>query len=186
MWGMNSASPGRVCCHCGAWFLPDARNRNRQKACGKAECRRARKRQSQREWAAKNPDYFKEPKHAERVRRWRQRRKELKFAQLQREAISPQTPAFCPVPGPSSSTPGGSDGAQNPTVLQDSCPLIQDSIIHNPLILGLIGHIFRSFSEDDIANACRDLIARGDALLRTSQSLPNGRGGHGPPVERAP
>src|SRR4051794_35091508 len=47
----------RPCCVCRRWFLPDARVGDRQRACGAAECQRARHREADRAWHARHRDY---------------------------------------------------------------------------------------------------------------------------------
>jgi hypothetical protein len=47
--------PCRICRH---WFRPDPRLGVRQRACRRAECQAARRRQTQAAWRARNPDYF--------------------------------------------------------------------------------------------------------------------------------
>ena len=60
------------CAHCGERFEPDRYNAYHQRYCGKPECRRASKAESQRKWLAKNPDYFRGPDNCARVRLWRE------------------------------------------------------------------------------------------------------------------
>ncbi len=48
----------RPCCTCRHWFRPDPRIGGRQRACRRAECQAARRRQTQASWRARNPDYF--------------------------------------------------------------------------------------------------------------------------------
>jgi hypothetical protein len=48
----------RPCCICRHWFRPDPRVGVRQRACRKAECQAARRRQTQAAWRERNPDYF--------------------------------------------------------------------------------------------------------------------------------
>src|SRR5713101_7041325 len=48
----------RPCCICRHWFRPDPRVGLRQRACRQAECRAARRQQTQAAWRARNPDYF--------------------------------------------------------------------------------------------------------------------------------
>src|SRR3974390_1761750 len=69
---MKPPKARRNCLHCKELFLPDYRNAQRQRYCLKAECRKARKRESQRAWLAKpeNQNYFRDDKNAERVRHW--------------------------------------------------------------------------------------------------------------------
>jgi hypothetical protein len=62
----------RKCLCCEKFFLPDARNRRRQRYCRERACRKASKAESQRRWLkqAENRDYFKGPENAARVRAW--------------------------------------------------------------------------------------------------------------------
>jgi hypothetical protein len=63
----------RKCKNCHSFFLPDPRNAGRQKFCGKPECRKASKRESQRKWLNKpeNRDHFRGQDNVERVQQWR-------------------------------------------------------------------------------------------------------------------
>lgn len=47
----------RPCSICRRWFYPDSRVGARQRACGKPECQAARRRNTQAQWRARNPDY---------------------------------------------------------------------------------------------------------------------------------
>lgn len=60
------------CQFCGRFFVPDYRVGERQKSCGRKECRRARKQLAQRRWCAQNPGYF-QGRYAY-VKEWRQKR----------------------------------------------------------------------------------------------------------------
>jgi hypothetical protein len=53
----------KKCRHCKRLFIPDARNRDRQKYCYRSECRKESKRASQRRWLKKpeNRDHFSGP-----------------------------------------------------------------------------------------------------------------------------
>ena len=63
------------CRHCGLLFVPDPKNRDRQKYCPNPACRKASKAASQQKWLAKpeNRDYFKGPVNVARVREWRKK-----------------------------------------------------------------------------------------------------------------
>jgi hypothetical protein len=50
--------PRRRCPFCRRWYNPDPRLKERQQTCGNAECRREHKQESNRQWRAKNPEYF--------------------------------------------------------------------------------------------------------------------------------
>jgi hypothetical protein len=61
------------CLFCGRYFTPDYRVKDRQKSCGRSECRRARKKAAQEEWIKKNPDYFADL-YETYVKPWRKRK----------------------------------------------------------------------------------------------------------------
>lgn len=115
---------------------------------------------SQQRWLAKSPKYFSQPKHADRVRKWRQARKQApQNSRGVAEALE------------------GLAGSGKLRVLQDLCPLIQDSIMRNPLIVGLIAYVFECSIEDSMEAVYRNLIARGNALLKTNRPTPVTAGG---------
>ena len=47
----------KPCRICRRWFRPDKRVGNRQRACGKPDCQKARRQQTQASWRARNPGY---------------------------------------------------------------------------------------------------------------------------------
>ena len=47
----------RPCSICRRWFRPDPRVGARQHACGRPECQTVRRKKTQAQWRAKNPDY---------------------------------------------------------------------------------------------------------------------------------
>ncbi len=49
----------RPCRVCRRWFYPDVRLKERQKTCGKVECKREWHKKKCAEWNRKNADYFK-------------------------------------------------------------------------------------------------------------------------------
>ena len=60
------------CLFCGRYFIPDCRVKDRQKACGHPECRKARKKKAQDAWVEKNPGYFRG--RCPYVKAWRTKR----------------------------------------------------------------------------------------------------------------
>jgi hypothetical protein len=48
----------KPCCICRRWFLPDVRVGNRQRTCGRPECKDALRKKNQSSWRRQNPDYF--------------------------------------------------------------------------------------------------------------------------------
>ena len=61
------------CLHCKKLFVPDYRNRGRQKYCATPECQAASKQANQQRWLGKpeNRDYFRGPENVQRVQQWR-------------------------------------------------------------------------------------------------------------------
>ena len=55
---LKPAEGSRECLNCKEFFIPDQRHMKRQKYCNKEECKAASKRNSQRKWTEKNPDYW--------------------------------------------------------------------------------------------------------------------------------
>ena len=56
------------CQFCGCWYKPDPRTARFQKTCSKETCRKARERQKNRNWTARNPDY--QSCRSAKVRAW--------------------------------------------------------------------------------------------------------------------
>jgi hypothetical protein len=141
------------CRHCRELFRADARNRGRQKYCGKPACRRASKAARQRCWLdqPQNHDYFSGPQNAARVRAWQRahpdywkRRRQIKRRVLQ-DACRSQA----------------SDLHEQSAslVLQDICRA------QAPVLIGLIAHLNDSLLQEDIATTSRRLLQRGRDLL---------------------
>lgn len=74
----------KQCLFCGRYFTPDVRVGQRQKACVRDECRKARKKSAQREWLKKNEGYFKG--RYPYVKAWRQGKKMIQ------DGIPPKRP----------------------------------------------------------------------------------------------
>lgn len=150
------------CQHCGEFFVPDARNRSRQRVCAKAPCRQARKAHSQRRWRQQpaNADYFRGPENVARVQAWRQahpgywRRRKRRARTLQ--DASPQQRA----PSHEVASP------------DDAGTLPDDLAAQSPLIVGLISHLVGSALQTDIAEMTRRLHSRGRAVLGTDVPRP--------------
>lgn len=153
---MKPPQARRKCLHCKEFFLPDYRNAQRQCYCLKADCRKARKRESQRAWLAKpeNQNYFRDEKNAERVRNWqkdhpgywkntaRYRRRTLQ------DGCSNQLTAIEQLV---ENTPS--------RTLQDLCSM------QIPLFVGLISMFVGSTLPDDIATSTRRLLVKGHDIL---------------------
>lgn len=58
------------CLYCKEIFIPHPRKGDKQETCGKPECRRKRKRETDRKWRAANPTWVKERRS--KIRAWAQ------------------------------------------------------------------------------------------------------------------
>lgn len=74
------------CTVCGQFFRPSPRQGEKQVSCSSPECRRERKRRSQKAWLSKNPGYFEgryentkawREKNPAYQKQWRQKRREI-------------------------------------------------------------------------------------------------------------
>ena len=144
------------CLNCNELFLPHPRSAKRQRFCGKPDCRKASKRESQKAWLAKpgNQDYFHDAKNAERVRDWQKEHPDYwkNTARYRRrtlqEASSTQSPA---VEEPAATFPN--------RTLQDLCSM------QTPLFVGLISMLVDSTLQEDLANTTRQLVTKGHDIL---------------------
>jgi hypothetical protein len=171
---MANARFKRICRHCRKPFIPDCRNRHRQFFCRKPACRKARKAASQRRWLAQNRDHFKHPKHAERVRLWRERRR-VRAAQTRLTQAGSDVRTLAG----EAPKPGGDhhSSAVSAPLLQDRFEVLQDSIMRNPFVLGLLRRLFGCSSKDHIETKVRELIRIGADVERSF-----GGDGGAPPV----
>jgi len=146
----------RKCLNCKGLFLPDYRNAQRQCYCQKADCRKARKRESQRAWLAKpeNQNYFRDDKNAERVRNWQQEHRGYwkNTARYRRRTLQDG----CAEPTPAAQELGPHSSSRT---LQDLCSL------QVPLLVGLISMLVGSTLPDDIATSTRRLLDKGHDIL---------------------
>lgn len=158
----------RTCRHCGEFFCPDYRNRYHQHYCGSADCRRASKAASQRRWLHHkgNQDYFRGPQQVRRVQEWRKahpgywKRKKQKSGEGQAFAVQGlnQGQSSCNAPPTPLRT------------LQDYC------LSQEPEFIGLISMFTGHTLQEDIAQTVRQLLNRGQSILRHGLS-------HGPSLQ---
>jgi len=137
-------------------FIPDARNRGRQRSCGRLACRKARKADSQRRWLSKpdNSGYFSGAANSARSRAWQAehpdywKKRPRKPSPVLQDRSTPQ-PA-----------------APEPVAPKDASAVLQDRLLaQDTLIAGLISHLAGSVLQDDIAPLTRRLHSRGQAVL---------------------
>ena len=152
----------RKCLSCGHFFDPDRRNRERQRYCSAAPCRRASKAASQAHWLADpaNAKYHSGPLQVARVEAWRaanpgygagRRRSKLALqdaliAQID-DSIEEVLIRTVPVPAP-------------------SLPALQDLLNEpSPVLAGLIAHLFEVSLQDDMALTTRRLVQLGHDMI---------------------
>lgn len=152
----------KKCLNCNCLFVPDYRNRNRQKYCQKPECRKTSKAKSQKKWLAKpeNQDHFCGPENVLRVQEWRKQnpgywRRSKKPIALQ-DLLKIQ---------PADNIDDKSQFASN---------ALQDCLINqHPVIIGLISNFIGSALQDDIAETLFRMQQSGQDIL---YSQPTKRG----------
>ena len=148
------------CLHCKLLFVPDYRNRGRQRYCSAPECQQASKRARQQRWLTKpeNADYFRGAQNVERVQQWRKahpgywKRPQRQTASTLQDACPAQpaqTKEIAPVALPTAC----------PSTLQDVCRA------QAPLLVGLISKFTDCTLQDDIVLFVRRLIAKGQDIL---------------------
>jgi hypothetical protein len=152
---MKPKARRRKCLHCKKLFIPDYRNRGRQKYCSNPECQRASKRARQQRWLSKpeNQNYW-QGWQVPRVQEWRQahpgywKADPLQAVGTLQDACSKQVSAAQEL------KPG-----LVPSTLQDVCSA------QVPLLLGLISKFTDCTLQDDIVLFIRRLIAKGQDIL---------------------
>jgi len=164
------------CLHCKQLFVPDYRNRGRQRYCSATACQKASKRSSQARWLSKpeNRHYFCGPTHVRRVQQWRAehpgygRRQGPKPRRTLQDACPEQ------VAGPQELVP--KEAPQVSPAPQVSRPALQELCqVQTPLLVGLIAQFTDTALQEDIVALTRRLIARGqDILDQPSRRLTKG------------
>ena len=165
----------KKCRHCHTLFIPDHRNRDRQKYCRLPECRNASKDASQQKWLQKpeNQDYFQGPENVKRVQRWRAdnpgywKRKPKTAAEPLQESLNRQH----------------ADKTYNNCEFTDSA--LQDLLSPQPAVLiGIIAQLTGYALQDDIAMAARRMQQFGNDILNLK--LQGGRHGNQTPNPPGP
>jgi hypothetical protein len=148
------------CLHCKNLFVPDYRNRGRQKYCSIPACQQASKRARQTRWLSKpdNRDYFRGAANVQRVQEWRAAHPGY-WKRSPRQAVR-TLPDACPAQpaAPKEIAPVALPAAC-PSTLQDVCQ------VQTPLIVGLISKFTDCTLQDDIVLFVRRLIAKGQDIL---------------------
>ena len=144
------------CRNCRRLFIPDYRNRDRQKYCKKALCRNASKSASQKRWLNKpeNNNYFRGALNVQRVQEWRRHNPGYWKPKQSNKAIVLQEPL---TPQPSENNKDNSDFTNN--ALQD---LLK---VQSPVMIGLISNFIGSALQDDIAQTLLRMQQSGQDIL---------------------
>jgi hypothetical protein len=144
------------CRHCGRLFVPDPRNRSRQKYCDKEKCRKASKSASQKRWLNKpeNRDYFQGPDHVKRVQEWRKKNPEYWKSKSKKTLIALQDSLTAQ---PTENNKNKCDFTDNP---------LQDFLKTQPtVIIGLISNFIGSALQDDIVETLLRMQESGQDIL---------------------
>ena len=152
----------RKCMNCKKFFVPDPRNKNRQRYCSNTLCRAASKAASQRRWLNKpeNRDLFKGPIHVARVQAWRKEHPGY-------WCRGPQSGSFEDLPLQDPLITQAIDNKEKTDQFVTSA--LQDLLTAQPIVLiGLIAQFTDSTLQDDIARM-------GHKLLRLGHDVLNGR-----------
>lgn len=151
------------CLHCRELFLPDYRNRRRQRHCRKPPCRKVAKAESQRRWLARpeNQLYFRGAENVRRVQEWRRRHpgywRHKKPAGD--DALQDRCPGQAPAPQAVAPSPP-------PSALQDLCSF------QPAVLVGLISVLTGSALQEDIARTARSFFTRGQDILGCTPAVP--------------
>ena len=164
--GMAGTPERRVCRNCHEPFIPDWRNRHQQWFCQKPECRKASKASSHASWLKDNLDYFHGHEHAERIQGWREANPErvrTLRARAKKARLIKAKRADTQAPSAAQSRP--SEQSQGSSL--EPGVVLQDFIMRNPLMLGLIGRVCGCVLQDDFEKAISRLLSEGaDAQRR--------------------
>lgn len=156
----------RKCLCCGLFFLPDHRNRDRQRYCSAADCAGASKAASQAAWLSRpeNCGYFCDPSHVARVQAWRAlhpgygRGRRRTTPALQDPLISQPTVSI------EESVHRGEPAAM------PAAMALQDSWIALPPALArLIAHLFDLTLQEDMDSTTRRLVQLGHDVINGSR-----------------
>jgi hypothetical protein len=158
-----------TCLYCKIRFLPDYRNRGRQRYCnGTPECKNASHRASQRKWLRKpgNKDYFRGPENVQRVQQWR---KATPGYSRRPRPVKPALHDDC-----------GDKTAENQAVqsnfpISGSFPLALQDIckVQHTVLIGVIAHLTGATLQDDIVQTLRKMQELGNDILN-HPTLSNG------------
>ncbi len=144
----------KKCHNCSCLFIPDYRNRNRQKYCEKPDCRKVSKTESQKKWFDKqeNQNYFRGPENVKRVQEWRKEHPGYSRRSKKQKTLQDSLKA--------QATDNINDNSQ---FANDA---LQDLLnTQSPVIIGLISNFIGSALQDDIAETLLRMQEFGQDIL---------------------
>lgn len=147
----------KKCHHCGDGFVASAQNAQKQCYCPAPECKKASRREANKRWVKKNPDYHKGTEAVQRVQVWRAAHPRY---------WQPKVGSLEPAPLQDDYITQVVEDEQEGAALKYFA-LQDDSISQAVVLLGLISNLTGSALQDDIAQSCRDLHKRGRQILGT-------------------
>lgn len=157
----------RKCLCCEEFFDVDHRNRDRQRYCSAAPCRRASKAASQAAWSSqpKNATYFSDPIHVARVQAWRAAHPG--YSRPKPRTTKPlQDPLIVQVVDSAEEIPIRAEMPAPPVI-----SALQDLLnAPSPVLAGLIAHLFEVTLQEDIASTTRRLIQLGHDVINRSRN----------------
>ena len=148
------------CLHCKKLFVPDSRNRGRQKYCSGTKCQAVRQQANQRHWLSRpeNRDYFSGADNVKRVQQWRAEHP----GYWKRQARKPR----CALQEVCSEQVTVVEELDLKSPPQASRPALQElCAVQTPLLVGLIAQFTDAALQEDIVVYTRSLIARGQDIL---------------------
>jgi hypothetical protein len=148
------------CMHCTDFFIPDARNRAKQRYCDKEGCRQESKAASQRAWLGKpgNADWWKGEANVIRMQEWRRAHPGYSRRRRPRRRVALQV-----LLNPQPATPQAPVAPDAALALQVA--LQEDWKQQSPIVVGLIAHLTGLALQEDIAPMLRSMHSRGRAIL---------------------
>jgi hypothetical protein len=162
------------CVHCIVFFIPNARNRAKQRYCDKPDCQQESKAASQRAWSSKpaNADYFKGADNVERTRVWR--RAHPGYAQRKTGGRPRRRVALQVLLNPQPTPPQPPAPPDAAVALQEACVALQDDWKQQPAVLvGLVAHLTGLALQEDIDPILRSMHSRGRAILGIDVQRPD-------------
>lgn len=160
-----ASSRRRKCINCRELFIPDYRNRSKQRYCSRPECRKASKVAAQKKWLQKeeNKNYFRSPENVRRVQEWRKNNPGYRHnRKSSRETLQNHS---------SRNSKGKQEGSTKLTK-----EALQDLLTHYPTVLvGLLAHLSGSLLQDDIVHTGLRLQQLGRDILTKPSTTEGGR-----------